>query len=570
MCVLSTLGLACGAEAPAGPPSESSAGADPTAGSTNVSGHLRALDHDVALGSTGPDAAAVNGYLTNFGYFPNATIAREHPAWRPLVSEAPSSPSAYDARTVEAVRKFQANYDLPVTGVVDKATRELMNTPRCGWPDGLDEADPSNKYSIKDKYWGDTVKWYHDDWYSVSATMEMLNKWAAVTNLTFVQTSDNPDITLHWGNLDDLSVFARTNGVHPPFDYVSSITFNTQYTWYMGSGAPVGEQKDYKTVALHELGHALGLGHSSHGPENSVCGSDNTWCPVMRGPYQGVKRDLRRDDRVGVSAMYDQWQVVDTDTSDVGIGSGGDLWVVAASTHNVWKLDGSGWHNVGGDASRIAVGGNGWPYVIAGWGDGSIWFYNSATPGAGTWQQMPGGGCARDIGAAPEGIGTNAVWVIGCGGGADTAVFKYNPSCGCWNEASGGGYASGISVDAGGYPWIVTSDGRVFRHSTNYTSSGVWEILTSNPQARDIGAGPAPVWSSGLNTGGHYPWITAFNQSIYVLNKQPSKESDQANLPPPELNEWHQLAGAAIRVAVDPDANPWVVDAQNRLYKTQK
>ena len=44
------------------------------------------------------------------------------------------------------------------------------------------------------------------------------------------------------------------------------ITWNDSTNWYYGSGTPGGSQYDFKTVALHELGHANQLGHVINSP----------------------------------------------------------------------------------------------------------------------------------------------------------------------------------------------------------------------------------------------------------------------------------------------------------------
>jgi hypothetical protein len=49
---------------------------------------------------------------------------------------------------------------------------------------------------------------------------------------------------------------------------------------------------DFFTVALHELGHSLGLGHSE------VTGS------VMEPVYAGSRRSLHPDDIAGIQALY--------------------------------------------------------------------------------------------------------------------------------------------------------------------------------------------------------------------------------------------------------------------------
>jgi len=63
---------------------------------------------------------------------------------------------------------------------------------------------------------------------------------------------------------------------------------NTHFQWTTGSGNGF----DVETVFLHEIGHTLGLGHSS------VSGS------VMEATYGGVRRSLHLDDRRGVTYLY--------------------------------------------------------------------------------------------------------------------------------------------------------------------------------------------------------------------------------------------------------------------------
>ena len=205
ICVLPTFGVACGEEpldrAPERKPS-------PTLGDASRS-RIALLDHDLALGSTGDDVAAVHSYLWRYGYFPNEALMQRYPAWRPLVTEAPASPSIFDQRTALAVEKFQANYGIPVTGIVDAKTREIMRTPRCGIPEGIMSSDPSNKYAILDKYWGNTAKWLFKtpivrDLDMPIRVRDAMRSWSAATSFTFSQISTGTyDISIKWGLLDD-------------------------------------------------------------------------------------------------------------------------------------------------------------------------------------------------------------------------------------------------------------------------------------------------------------------------------------------------------------------------------
>jgi len=69
----------------------------------------------------------------------------------------------------------------------------------------------------------------------------------------------------------------------------SEIFFNDAWTWSDNAGAG---QIDIETVALHELGHSLGLGH-----ENDVAS-------VMASYYTGENRTLFADDIDGITALY--------------------------------------------------------------------------------------------------------------------------------------------------------------------------------------------------------------------------------------------------------------------------
>ena len=67
------------------------------------------------------------------------------------------------------------------------------------------------------------------------------------------------------------------------------VHFDDSNSWSDGGA---GGTIDFFTVALHELGHALGLGHSA----------DTT--SVMYAYYGGPRRVLTADDIAGIQAIY--------------------------------------------------------------------------------------------------------------------------------------------------------------------------------------------------------------------------------------------------------------------------
>jgi hypothetical protein len=72
------------------------------------------------------------------------------------------------------------------------------------------------------------------------------------------------------------------------------LRFNSAHEWYVGTGTPGPDQFDMLSVALHEFGHCLSLGHS-----------DVAGAVMVRSIKQGeTKRSLQTDDLNGRRAIY--------------------------------------------------------------------------------------------------------------------------------------------------------------------------------------------------------------------------------------------------------------------------
>lgn len=89
----------------------------------------------------------------------------------------------------------------------------------------------------------------------------------------------------------------------------SDIFFNTIFDWSAATTAQAGKW-DLETIALHEIGHFSGLGHSALG-ETELTGSGRrvlsagaVMFPIALGPGDISLRTLQPDDVAGISDLY--------------------------------------------------------------------------------------------------------------------------------------------------------------------------------------------------------------------------------------------------------------------------
>ncbi len=277
---------------------------------------------DLAEGTTGDEVDQVQGYLERFGYL--GPIAERLAAFGsppfPLAEgddladlvgrPAGVEPGTFDSATADAVRRFQEFAGLPVTGVVDEATAARMNEPRCGNPDAPDLAE----FSTSGRKWATTNLRYAiqnttpdlSAGQVTTAVEQAFALWAGHTPLRFtpVALSAGPEIVIRFAADDhgDGSPFDGPSGVlaHAFFPSVppAPVTaimgdahFDEAETWTV-TVPPAAGTIDLVTVAAHEFGHSLGLGHSN------VAGA------LMAPFYGGPHRAVEADDIAGIQSLY--------------------------------------------------------------------------------------------------------------------------------------------------------------------------------------------------------------------------------------------------------------------------
>jgi predicted Zn-dependent protease len=164
-------------------------------------------------------------------------------------------------------------------------------------PDGTSVGGvPSNLFSTLNSDFPSTAAW-QQAFEQAAAIWEQ----AANINLTLVSDNGAPEGTSGYQQGDprfgDIRIamipegygYLATTNNPPPLNGgtdAGDIFFNSNYNWSSSNGY------DLETVAIHELGHALGLG------ESTVQGS------VMYGYYNGVDTTLSSDDIAGLRSIY--------------------------------------------------------------------------------------------------------------------------------------------------------------------------------------------------------------------------------------------------------------------------
>ncbi len=242
-------------------------------------------------GAKNKELIHVQDFLQRFGY----------------LEESSYKPSELDNRTSEALKKYQRANGKQATGEFNTATREQMATHRCGHPDmssGIDFATQCawDKNQLTFAFDNGTNDIGGSG--EFQAVRNAFQTWADVTSLTFTEVAlnANPDIVIDWRQANDPD-HSMVGGVlaHADFPPGCSVVTNTlpkpvhfddeEHAWSNGA---VSNAFDVETVALHEIGHILGLAHSN------VSGA------VMFASVSSnfTKRDLTADDISGIQSLY--------------------------------------------------------------------------------------------------------------------------------------------------------------------------------------------------------------------------------------------------------------------------
>ncbi|XP_072032725.1 stromelysin-1-like [Amphiura filiformis] len=212
----------------------------------------------------------------------------------------------------EAIEEMQDFLGLPVTGELDAETMAKIRGPRCGVADFIGPRKNSKlvrrrkRYALSGQKWSKkslkySIKNYTPDLPKSDVSRIMKNAlqvWADKTPLTFTETSR--------GSSDIDILFARNeHGDGYDFDGEGGTLAHAYFPGAGIGGDAHFDDDEYFThnsyrgtnlliVAAHELGHSLGLAHSSD--ENALM------APYYQGYQQGFR--LSYDDVRGIQELY--------------------------------------------------------------------------------------------------------------------------------------------------------------------------------------------------------------------------------------------------------------------------
>ncbi|OMO50795.1 Peptidase M10, metallopeptidase [Corchorus olitorius] len=257
--------------------------------------------------------AKLKQYFNEFGYIQNA----------------PSNFSDdFDDELEKALRVYQQNFNLNVTGELDDQTLQKIVLPRCGNADivngttSMNSGKSASFHTTKHfhttehfTFFPGTPRWpdHRQDLtygFADQLTDEVkavfaraFERWSAVTPLTFTPTDSY--------FLADIKIgfFTGDHGDGEPFDGVlgtlahafsptnGRLHLDGAEDWVVAGDvrtSPLPSAVDLESVAVHEIGHLLGLGHSSD--ENAIM------YPTISSRTRKV--ELGSDDVEGIQYLY--------------------------------------------------------------------------------------------------------------------------------------------------------------------------------------------------------------------------------------------------------------------------